>query len=242
MLKFKTIIVAAIVACSFSHASAADFPALSMPLKSGDKPAKEKCDNDSVEKKWSAICSGFHYGWGGTNSGGFTSTSSEVGVMNVIGVQYRFGHYNYISLGAGYEAKFYKLKKNYCFNRLDDGVLEITDWDPTLENRKSSMTIHTIQFPLLYRKRFNCKLGLHAGVILDWNVYCSYTNKYKVGKTTISANTSGLKQNKVTVDFMAGISFKALGIYARFTPCKVFKNGWGPEMKNTWTLGLTLGI
>ena len=52
----------------------------------------------------------------------------------------------------------------------------------------------------------------------------------------------GIKQNKLTFDVYGALSYNRLGVYCRYSPCNVFKKGFGPEIKNTWTLGVAIAL
>ncbi|MBR1544058.1 MAG: outer membrane beta-barrel protein [Muribaculaceae bacterium] len=221
--------------------------AIESPFSSITKSATEKKDTcmaecDSVKNGWDVEVRGFYFGLGGTSSGGVTSTVKEVGIMNVVGVGYTFCDRNHLSLGVGYQARFYSLKSDFQYMRDDDHVTWIDSWDDGAKSTQSSLTVHTIQFPLMYKMNVSKKFGFFLGAALDWNFYAKFDKSHKVGDTRYSENTKGLRQNKIGVDLMGGITWKRLGIYARYSPCKVFKNNFGPEMKNTWTLGLAIGF
>ena len=72
---------------------------------------------------------------------------------------------------------------------------------------------------------------------MNWNYKAHVNNHYIIGKTTYDITQRGLKQNKITFDVIGGLTFSHTGIYFRFSPNEVFKKGYGPEIKNTWTMG-----
>ena len=41
---------------------------------------------------------------------------------------------------------------------------------------------------------------------------------------------------------IGAFSLDGLAIYCRFSPNEVFKKGFGPEIKNTWTLGVAISL
>ena len=86
------------------------------------------------------------------------------------------------------------------------------------------------------------KLDITVAGILNWNTYARVDNHYEMNKVEFDTKYKNLKQNKVNFDFMGALTWNQFGLYCRYTPSKFFKDGYGPEIKNTWTLGLTLGL
>lgn len=72
---------------------------------------------------------------------------------------------------------------------------------------------------------------------MNWNVYAKCKTKYTENKVKTAFTYKDLKQKKITFDVIGGLSYHGLAVYCRYTPGNLFKNGYGPEIKNTWTLG-----
>ena len=75
---------------------------------------------------------------------------------------------------------------------------------------------------------------------MNWNYYADYHNSYRIGNSDYTETTRGLNQRKISFDGIAELSWGGLGVYFRYAPQSVMKDGWGPEIKNRWTLGLVL--
>ena len=75
---------------------------------------------------------------------------------------------------------------------------------------------------------------------MNWNFYADYKDSYRIGKSDYTETTRGLDQRKISFDGIAMLSWGGLGVYFRYAPQSVMKDGWGPEIKNRWTLGLVL--
>ena len=77
---------------------------------------------------------------------------------------------------------------------------------------------------------------------MNWNVYAKCNTHYKVNKTHYDVSYRGIKQNKLTFDVYGALSYNHIGIYCRYSPCDMFKKGYGPEIKNTWMLGVAIAL
>ena len=199
-----------------------------------------------LNKHWAVFTDGFYLGMGVKHSWDAINNSFEVGLLNLFGVKYSSLHGQTISLGAGIHHRSYSMKRPGMLVR-DDHSVVIPSVYPSenvdiIKNRSSNLNYWTIQFPLIFRQHIAGKLDLAVGGILNWNTYARVDNHYEMHKTDHDTHYKGLKQNKVNFDVMGSLTWNEFGIYCRYTPGKFFKENYGPEIKNTWTMGLVLGL
>ena len=93
----------------------------------------------------------------------------------------------------------------------------------------------------MFRHSLGKRWGLSAGVVMNWHCYASFTNSHRMGMSDYNVTTHGLQQRKLSFDCVAMVTWHGIGAYFRFAPQSVFKAGFGPEMKNRWTLGFVVG-
>jgi hypothetical protein len=77
---------------------------------------------------------------------------------------------------------------------------------------------------------------------MNWNYKAHADNHYIIGNSKYNISQCGLKQNKITFDIIGGLTVGHTGIYCRYSPNEVFKKGYGPEIKNTWMLGVAIAL
>lgn len=198
-------------------------------------------DVEYVESKWKVFVGNVYYGMGGASSHGVSGLTSEVGIQQLVGIGYNFNDNHRLSLGLGYQARFQKLKSKYCFGKSESGAVVIAPWGDE-EHTRAELTTHTLQFPLFYLAKLPREVQVYGGPVLDLNVHSSFQNHFESGDTDTDITVRKLKQHKVTVDLLAGLKWKLFGVYVRYSPCDVFKKGWGPQIHNTVTAGLTVGL
>ena len=189
---------------------------------------------------WAIISSGFYMGGGIYHSWEMINNSFEIGLLNIAAVNYSSHHGQDISLGIGIHHRSFSLKRpNMLMHDDNTGVVGTTFYPDGIEvnNRSSNLNVWTWQFPLLFRQRVYKSFAIRLGGIMNWNYKAKVHNKYTIGKTNYDVTQNGLKQNKITFDLMVGLSLKHSGIYCRYSPNELFKKGYGPEIKNTWTMG-----
>ena len=208
-----------------------------------DHPFK---DDDDRTSHWSLTTSGFYVGMGVKHNWDLINNSFEIGLLNVIAVNYNSLHGQNLSLGAGIHHRSYSIKRPNMLKREAGNVVAPTAY-PSLnteeiKDRSSNLNMWTVQFPLMFSQRIVKKLDITVAGIMNWNAYARVDNHYELNKVEHDTKYKDLKQEKINFDFMGALSWDEFGIYCRYSPGKFFKEGYGPEIKETWTMGLILGF
>lgn len=204
-------------------------------------------DDDESTTHWSITTNGFYFGMGVNHSLDLINNSFEIGLLNVGAVNYNSLHGQNISLGVGIHHRSYSFKRPHMLERGENDQIVTIGTYPSIfideiKDRTSNLNYWTVQFPLIFSQKIVKKLDITVACILDWNTYARVDNHYEMSKVEYDTKFKNLKQNKVNFDFMGALTWGKFGIYCRYTPSKFFKEGYGPEIKNTWTMGLSLGL
>ena len=204
----------------------------------------KKDDPEDEFKTWECFTDGFYAGWGSSKvSDALQSKISvnEVGILNIAGIGYNPSHSTRLSIGIGLNYRNYNLKKDNYFMKVAD-VVDILPFGEDYKHRSSDLSLYSLQFPLLIRQCIYKEFAVELGPVFMWNTYADIDCNYKYNDTEVRELTNKLKQNPFHVEGYAALGWDDLGIYFRYNPNKVFKEGYGPEIKNTWTLGFILGF
>ena len=231
--------------------SEANNPTIATATQSGDEDGESIYqhtfkDDSERTKHWAITTSGFYVGMGVKHNWETINNSFEIGLLNVIAVSYNSLHGQHLSLGAGIHHRSYSMKRPNMLFRDNAGVV-LTGSYPNenvdkIKNRSSNLNMWTVQFPLEFSQRIVKKLDITVAGILNWNAFARLDNHYELNKTDYDTRFKGLSQNKINFDFMGALTWNKTGVYCRYSPGKFFKDGFGPEIKNTWTVGFVLGI
>lgn len=201
--------------------------------------------NDSSSHHWAIIMDGFYMGGGIKHSLDIINNSFEIGLLNFAAINYDSHHGQNISLGVGIHHKSFSLKRPNMLVR-DEATDVVTPafYPDGVEpkDRSSNLNMWALQFPLMFSQKIYKSFAIRFGGIMNWNYLAQVNNHYKIGKSEYHVTERGLKQNKITFDLMGGLTLGHIGIYCRYSPNEVFKKGYGPEIKNTWTLGGCIGF
>ena len=227
-------------------ATNAETPALAADDDDNSPSLMEKTDAE-INEHWAVFCDGFYLGMGIKHNWEPINNSFEVGILNVVGLKYNSLHGQTISLGAGFHHRSHSIKRPNMLYREENGSkVDVTTYPSNnindIKDRTSNLNLWTVQFPLIFRQRIVKKLDISVAGILNWNTYAQVDNHYELNKIEYDTHYKGLKQNKVNFDFMGALTWDEFGIYCRYSPGKFFKDGYGPEIKETWTIGLMLGL
>ncbi len=199
--------------------------------------------SSNKEYHWSVVSSGLYIGAGLGTSNNLVNNSFNWGILNIVSLNYNTLHGQQFSIGVGYDNKRFSLKRPNCFVMDEETEIVDTDYYPegTVDN-SSVLSVRTIQFPLQFQQFFGKKFHITLAGTMNWNVYAKCNTHYKVNKTHYDVSYRGIKQNKLTFDVYGALSYNRIGIYCRYSPCSVFKKGFGPEIKNTWMMGVAIAL
>ena len=212
-----------------------------------DSPYKRPFTNDGESKShWSVVTDGFYLGMGIKHDWDVINNSFEIGLLNIVGVRYNSLHGQTLSLGMGIHHRSYSMKRPNMLERAAASQVVTVGVYPTLndeiKDRASNLNLWTLQFPLMFSQRIYKKLNITVAGIMNWNTYARVDNHYEMNKIDYDTRYKDLKQNKINFDFMGSLTWNEFGVYCRYSPGKFFEEGYGPEIKKTWTLGIMLGL
>ena len=199
--------------------------------------------SSNKEYHWSIVCSGLYFGGGVITSYDLINNSFNWGILNFAGLNYNTLHGQQFSIGVGYDNKRFSLKRPNCFV-MDEAtnIVGIESYPEGTVDRSSVLSVRAIQFPLQFQQFLGKDFHITIGGTMNWNVYAKCNTHYKINKTHYDVSYRGIKQNKLTFDVYGALSYNRFGIYCRYSPCNVFKKGFGPEIKNTWMLGVAIAL
>lgn len=199
--------------------------------------------SSNKEYHWSIVCSGLYFGGDVSTSYDLINNSFNWGILNFASLNYNTLHGQQFSIGVGYDNKRFSLKRPNCFV-MDEAtnIVGIESYPEGTVDRSSVLSVRAIQFPLQFQQFLGKDFHITLGGTMNWNIYAKCNTHYKVNKTHYDVSYRGIKQNKLTFDVYGALSYNRIGIYCRYSPCNVFKKGFGPEIKNTWMLGVAIAL
>ena len=145
-----------------------------------------------------------------------------------------FGKKNVWSTGLLLGFRTCHVKSNRYLAKDDMGVVSFVPYDAATQKKThSSLSIFSLQVPLLYTHYFDakCKWMLSVGALVNFNVSTRANRYYTFNDEEYDVSTSGLGQRPVPIE--PTVIFDAPYIpplYCRYSPMTFFKDGRGPKM------------
>ena len=137
--------------------------------------------------------------------------------------------------GLGLRWTRYNLKGNYHFEEIDD-YTELVEAPDGIRYKSSNLRITTLNIPLLLEwQNGRGNLFFSAGVVGSVKTLSSsriefYDDNDKKRKKHKEKVDRGMTLRPVTMDLLAQVGTKDIGVYARYSPISIFEKNKGPEL------------
>ncbi|MGM9804144.1 MAG: hypothetical protein ACI308_08215 [Muribaculaceae bacterium] len=113
-------------------------------------------------------------------------------------------------------------------------------WDDSYYDRSSRLHTYSLTVPLMLIQPIGRDFSLSVGAKACFNVCASAICDYRNDDIHYNESFSHLNQRPVTAELCAAINlWNTIGLYANYAPCRMFKDGKGPELK-TFSIGVAI--
>lgn len=169
---------------------------------------------------------------------GLVKNCFEVGWKEIIGVSFSRGRdLPSVSTGLGLGAQLYHAREGYMYEPAEGRVRFVAA--PEGADVHSCLGVMTFHVPVMLTQKIGKYVDFTLAGILNFNTWAVVDNRVKYKDTVHKARYRGLHQNLFTADLFASIGIGGFGIYAAWSPMKLFNAPYGPEVKG-WSIGLNL--
>ncbi len=142
------------------------------------------------------------------------------------------------SIGFGLNWKNFRMTGRTRFIKEGDNLV-LSDYPEGADIQFSRIKVFSLMVPLMYNQRIYRNISFSVGPVLNFNTYASLKTRYKLDGEKTKEIEKNLHQSPVTVDLMARLSFRAVGLYVKYSPCNVLNTDFGPKF-NGLSAGITL--
>lgn len=143
-----------------------------------------------------------------------------------------------LSIGLGVNWKNYRMTGHTRFLK-QDGYVTLGSYPEGADVKFSRLKVFSWTMPLMLNYHFARNWGINLGPVINFNTHASLKTRYTLNDKKYKEIDKGLHQNRVTVDLMGHLSFRNIGFYAKYAPCKVLNTEWGPDFRGL-SVGMTL--
>ena len=113
-------------------------------------------------------------------------------------------------------------------------------WDDSQYDRNSSLHTYSLTVPLMIIQPIGSDFSLSVGAKACFNVSASAHCNYRCDDIRYTESFSHLNRRPVTAELCAAVNFcESIGLYVNYAPCRMFKDGKGPDIK-TLSVGVAI--
>lgn len=180
-------------------------------------------------ERWELITNGLNFGFVATPGTSDAISpdmgkSMEIGWLNIVALERRLRTGWAVSLGIGIDWRNYRSTRGLVFESHEGHASVTESHDANL--RFSRIKIFSVQFPLLWTKKFKKVGGLTPGIgfggIFNLNTHGSIKTSWKNEngkKENLASNDIG--QRRFTIDLYGEVRLGDIGLYVRYCPYKI---------------------
>lgn len=197
--------------------------------------------------RWDLVSGGWGAGWVGTldcdpSMDASMWKSDEFTWAVVLGVRMTHGPHS-LTAGLGIDWRNYVTTGDRYLHKDEEGRITLMPYEEGSSRHRSRIQTFSLQIPVLYGISFGSRRNFQflAGPVLNFNTGGNIKTQYRLGSNDYSIKTRRIHQKPVTVDMMAEIKYKSVGIYVRYAPMEVLKSSTGLGFKSIST-GIMLGL
>lgn len=168
--------------------------------------------------------------------------SFEGGFMSVVAANWQpWRQGPTLSVGAGLLLKMFAVGDGMRFE-CDGRHLMLVPVGDGVRDYGSRLQMFSFTVPVTLRQNIYRLFGVTLGAVINFNSYAKAGTHYTTADNCrYDATFKGLHQRLVTVDLMAAAGYDDVGVYVRYSPSRLFSDGWGPRMRSL-SVGLILAF
>jgi len=199
---------------------------------------KDFYDNDYGSRTYRYVTGFRHLYWGWRfNYKGNDNVRNcfEVGIRDLLGVSWRRRGAE-LELGLGVGVKRFLTNDGYAYQKNGDKMMTVAVGND-MTVRHSTLDVWSFHVPLLYNQKMGNHFKFTIGGVVNFNTYATASTEFGTDKKHNKINYKGLQQNLLTVDALMALNLRGIGLYASWSPMKLFKNEYGTALR-AWSLGI----
>lgn len=164
--------------------------------------------------------------------------SYELSMDHLLRFNYNLNFSTSVSLGFGMTWRNYRMTGRTRFIQ-EGGDLVLGTYPEGAEIKFSRLKVFSLTVPMMVNQSLGKKVVLSVGPVINFNTHGSLKTRYTLNGEKVKETSNNIHQNRMTVDLMAKLRFKSLGIYAKYSPMDMLNTEFGPKFRS-FSTGITL--
>lgn len=184
----------------------------------------------------------------GLNVGFTTAVGANSGVSVPVGPSWEFmweiarisyrpwkERYHYFNVGFALDWRNYRMTDYSRFTEYPDGKIAVEEYPQGSNPKFSRVKVLSLSVPITYaffpwKKSF--VRGFEVGPVLNFNTYGSIKSRYTLNGEKQKDFTKDIHRNPFTIDIMARLRMKGIGVYVKYSPSNVLDTNYGPKFRS----------
>lgn len=142
-----------------------------------------------------------------------------------------------LSIGFGFDWRNYRMTSKNMFFK-DNNNIAIGAYPENADVQFSRIKVFSLTVALTYTQHIYDKVYLSLGPVINFNTHASLKTRYKIDGEKVKDTDNNVHQSPITVDLMANLRFKSVGLYFKYSPTNVLDTDYAPKFKSM-SAGLT---
>lgn len=158
--------------------------------------------------------------------------SFEIGLSRVFTGSISFGRGFSFNAAAGIGYAQYAVGSGMRFDA-ERQRLMLVPCEEGSTDCSSRLRVLRLHVPLTFTQMLSRKAYITAGAWLNLNSYVPASTDYTIGDVRTQQTFKDLHQRILTTDIIVAAGARGIcGVYARYCPQSLFRDGWGPDFKS----------
>lgn len=143
-----------------------------------------------------------------------------------------------VSMGFGMTWRNFRMTGRTRFIKEGDNLI-LGSYPEGADIKFSRLKVFSLTVPFMINQSLGRKAVFSVGPVINFNTHASLKTRYTLNGEKVKETNKNIHQNSMTVDLMAKLRFKSLGIYAKYSPSDMLNTEFGPKFRS-FSTGITL--
>ena len=143
-----------------------------------------------------------------------------------------------LSIGFGINWRNYRMNGRTRFVMNGD-CIGLSPYPDGADIDFSRIKVFSLTFPFRYTQHLSKHFTYSLAAILNVNTYASLKTHYTLDGEKHHRVFKDIRQTPITVDFMGQVQFHSVGLYVKYSPCRMLNTDFGPDFSHL-SAGITL--
>lgn len=143
-----------------------------------------------------------------------------------------------LSIGFGINWRNYRMNGRTRFVMNGD-CIGLSPYPDGADIDFSRIKVFSLTFPFRYTQHLSKHFTYSLAAILNVNTYASLKTHYTLDGEKHHSVFKDIRQTPITVDFMGQVQFHSVGLYVKYSPCRMLNTDFGPDFSHL-SAGITL--